>query len=109
MAASNAKVADLLRRFANVLHLERADRFKIRAYQRAAETIDSLDVDLAKLVSRGENLQQLPSIGPAISKAIEEIVRTGRFSRLEETASKLQPEMVELAKWPALDPRKILR
>jgi DNA polymerase/3'-5' exonuclease PolX len=42
MQVSNATVADLLRRYAAVLALEGADRFRLKAYRSAAETIEGL-------------------------------------------------------------------
>ena len=104
MGISNAQIADLLRRYATVLVLEGADRFKIKAYRRAAETIEALKQDAAKLVLRGEDLKQLPAIGPAISATIEQIVKIGGLPQLEESIGKLQPGLVELAAKPALDP-----
>ena len=106
---SNAQIADLLRRYATVLVLEGADRFKIKAYRRAAETIETLKQDAAKLVSRGEDLKQLPAIGSAISATIEQIVKTGGLPQLEKALGKLQPGLVELATKPALDPSKVKR
>ena len=40
MSTTNAEVADLLRRYAAALSLEDANRFKLKAYRRAAETIE---------------------------------------------------------------------
>jgi DNA polymerase/3'-5' exonuclease PolX len=42
MTASNATIADDLRRYAAALSVEGADRFKLKAYRRAAETIEGL-------------------------------------------------------------------
>jgi DNA polymerase (family 10) len=109
MAESNAAVAELLRRYATALTLNSADRFKVRAYRRAAETIESLDDDVATLVARKRDLTSIPGVGKAISRTIEEIVRTGRFSLLDQALSKLEPEVLEIAARPALDPKKVLR
>lgn len=42
MSTNNATVADLLRRYAAVLAMQGADRFKLKAYRRAAETVEAL-------------------------------------------------------------------
>ncbi len=109
MPASNAKVADLLRRYAGVLALEGVDRFKVKAYRRAADTLEAIQSDVSKLIASGEDLQQLPGIGKAISAKIEDIVRTGKLPQLEKATAKLAPELVELAGRPALDPKKVMR
>jgi DNA polymerase (family 10) len=106
---SNAQIADFLRRYAAVLVLEGADRFKVKAYRRAAETLETLKQDVTKFVSRGEDLKQLPAIGPGISATIEQIVRTGRLPQLDKALGNLEPGLLELATKPALDPTKIKR
>jgi DNA polymerase (family 10) len=109
VTATNAEIAELLRRYAATLVLEGADRFKVKAYRKAADTLEGLETDVARLVSQGEDLKQLPGIGQAISKKIEEIVTSGKLTQLERTIAKLKPELVELANHPALDPKKVQR
>ncbi len=109
MAKSNATVADLLRRYAAALTLEGADRFKVNAYRRAADTIEGLSDDVAGLVRQGSDLTELPSIGKAISAIIVEIVSSGTLKRLEHTMAHLDPGLAELATRPALDPKKVAR
>ena len=107
MAISNAKIADLLRRYARTLELERSDRFKIKAYKRAAATIETLTDDVPTLVLNENDLTQIPNVGKAISEIIKEIVATGTLSRLESATAKLSPELAELATRPGLDPKKV--
>ena len=104
---TNAGVAAILHRYAAVLNAGGEDGFKIKAYRRAAETIERMPGAVADLVARGNNLQNLPGIGKAISSAIEEIVRTGKFQRLDETLTPMPPAMVELISRPLLDPKRV--
>jgi DNA polymerase (family X) len=109
MKASNATVAELLRRYAAILALEGADRFKLKAYRRAAETIEGLSDDVAKRVQAGRDLTELPGVGKAISQVIQEIVGSGKLARLERSLQTLSPERAELATRPSLDPKKVTR
>jgi len=109
MAMSNAQIAELLRRYATVLVLEGADRFKVKAYRRGADTIETLKQDITKYVSQGEDLQQLPAIGPGISATIQEILSTGALLRLDNAVGTLEPSLVELSTKPRLDPTKVKR
>ncbi len=109
MNLSNASIAALLHRYAAVLAVSGVDRFKVKAYRRAGETIERLPDSLSLRVERGEDPRSLPGVGPAIGAAIEEILRTGQLARLSEIQSKLSPEIVELATRPQLDPKRILR
>lgn len=109
METSNATIADFLRRYAAVLSVGGADRFKLKAYKRAAETIESLDEAVADLTAKGRDLTDLPGIGKAINEVILEIVHTGKLARLEQSVAQLPSERAELASRPALDPKKIER
>ena len=109
MKTSNALVAELLRRYAAVLALEGADRFKLKAYRRAAETIEGLSDDVAERVQSSSDLRELPGIGKAMSRAILEIVNSGKLARLNRALTAMPPERAELATRPTLDPKTVLR
>jgi len=109
MSRSNANIAELLRRYAATLSLQGADRFRLNAYRRAAETIEGLQDDVARLVEQGSDLTRLPGIGKGIKEVITEIVRSGKLARLERTLAEMKPELAELSTRPALDPKKVTR
>lgn len=109
VSVSNAKVAELLQEYARALSLEGVDRFKVKAYRRAADTLESLREGVSEMVARGEDLQELPGIGKAISAKIEEIIRKGKLPQLERSVSKLTPELRELMSHPALNPQKVMQ
>lgn len=109
MKTNNATIAETLRRYASVLSVQGADRFRLKAYRRAAETIESLDESVSELVSSGSDLTHLPGIGKAISDAITEIVRNGNLSRLDRASATIPTETLELSSRPRLDPKRVAR
>jgi len=109
MAQSNAKVASLLREYASIFAIDKLEAFKIKAYQRAADTIDLLDQDVSVLVQEGADLTELPTIGKRICRTIEAIVKTGRMPQLSDAQERLTPRDREFLAHPALDPKKALR
>lgn len=109
MPQINAMVADTLRRYATALSLQGADRFKLKAYRRAAETVESMADDLGAFIQSGGNLQKLPGIGKAISEVIQEILQSGTLKKLDQAVAQLPRERAELAAYPRLDPTKIAR
>jgi DNA polymerase (family 10) len=109
VSASNAKIAELLRQYAGVLQLEGVDRFKVKAYRRAAESIESLSDEVASRIKNGEVLKGIPGVGAAIGEKIKEIVKTGKLPQLDRSLSKLKPELAELASRPELNSREVLR
>jgi len=81
----NKKVAKNLRQIALLLEKQTANPFRINAYRRAANTIDSLHVSVKKLSeSQGIiGLTRLHGVGHGIARSISEYIETGKMARLE--------------------------
>lgn len=82
----NAAVADLLREMAALLQAQGEDNpFRIAAYRHAADTVAALPRCVREIVEREglAGLDALPAVGPGIAGAIDEIVRTGHWSKLD--------------------------
>lgn len=98
---TNMEIAVIFDEIADILEFKGDNPFKIKAYRSAARTIGSLTQDLQHIAKRGE-LTKIPGIGAAISKKIEEIIRTGKL-RLHEELKKSIPEgLLEMLKIPGL-------
>lgn len=93
---TNTFVADKLREGADLLEQQAADRFRVAAYRRAADTVDKLTEPLEDIVHRHgiDGLIALPGIGRGIAAAIEELLRTGRWSKLERLRGQLEPDQL---------------
>jgi putative hydrolase len=92
----NQAIADRLAEFADLLEQQAANPFRVKAYRRAAHTVARHDEALYELDDREglHGLDSLPGIGPAIARAIEEMLRTGRWQQLERLRGSLDPEQV---------------
>jgi DNA polymerase (family 10) len=106
---SNADIADSLSVLAQMLTVEKANPYKVRAYRRAAAVIRELGESIDELVRSNADLRVYAGIGEAISAAIREIVETGTLKSLQKLRSSATPEVVELSALPRLDPRRVLR
>src|SRR5262245_7833967 len=71
-----------LREIALLLEREGGNRYRARAYERAARALEALGGGIDTLVAEGR-LTQVPGIGTALAATIEELARTGRSSTLE--------------------------
>ncbi len=93
---TNTFVADKLREGADLLEQQAADRFRVAAYRRAADTVDKLTEPLEDIVHRHgiDGLIALPGIGRGIAAAIEELLRTGRWSKLQRLRGQLEPDQL---------------
>jgi len=91
---ANAKVARMLREVADLLHQQQANPFRVSAYRRAAQTVDTLAEDVDVLAAREgiDGLVALPGIGRSLASAILEILRTGRWAQLERLRGAVEPE-----------------
>lgn len=92
----NRALADKLREMADVLEQQQADSFRISAYRRAANTLESLTQSVGEIARTDglAGLVELPGIGRGIGLAIMEMTTTGRWSQLERLQGSLQPEQL---------------
>ena len=93
---SNDEIVTLFNNMAAMLEIKGDSVFKIRAYQRAANTIDQLSWSLATAAANGEDLRKIPGIGKAISEKVQEYVATGRVAAYDLLAEELPPSVLEL-------------
>ncbi|MFZ5622719.1 MAG: DNA polymerase/3'-5' exonuclease PolX [Pseudomonadota bacterium] len=107
MPAHNAEIAALFDRLADLLEIEDANPFRVRAYRNAARTIANLGQSIAGLVETGKDLSELPGIGEAIAEKIATIVRTGRLPQLEEVEARTPGTLADLMKIDGLGPKRV--
>ena len=67
MTLSNAEVAGALDLLADLLEIEGANPFRVRAYRNAARTVVELPDSLAQMLEADQDLSQLPGIGKDLS------------------------------------------
>ena len=89
-------IALALREIAALLELHGGNKFKARAYARGARTLEASREPIAQLVETNR-LVELPGIGVALAKQIEELLRSGRSELLESLREGLPSGVLELA------------
>lgn len=107
MAVTNADIAAAFERVADLLELQDANPFRVRAYRNAARRIGELKLDLAARVAAGEGLPKLPGIGTDLAGKIEELARTGRLALLERLQRQVPAGVTELLQVPGLGPKRV--
>jgi DNA polymerase (family 10) len=72
----NVEIAHLLNQYADLLEIQGADLFRIRAYRNAARTIESLSQPLVQLLDAGKDLTKLklPGIGKGMTEHVDELL-----------------------------------
>jgi DNA polymerase (family 10) len=107
MPVHNADIAVLFEEIADLLEIENANPFRVRAYRNAARQLQGMGVPAADMVAKGEDLTELPGIGDDLAAKIQEIVATGKCHFLEKLRKKTPPTITELLKIPGLGPKRV--
>ncbi|HSF07543.1 MAG TPA: DNA polymerase/3'-5' exonuclease PolX, partial [Methylomirabilota bacterium] len=100
----NFEIARLFYEMAALLEVKNESRFRMRAYQRAAQTLETLTEDVADVAGRGQ-LTTLPGIGQDLAGRIDEYLATGRLARLESLRIDLPPAFLSLLEVRGLGPK----
>ncbi|HSJ47568.1 MAG TPA: helix-hairpin-helix domain-containing protein, partial [Gammaproteobacteria bacterium] len=109
MAIHNSEIAETFARLADLLELEDANPFRVRAYRNASRTVGSHSRSMADMVQQGEDLSRLPGIGKDLAGKIETLVQTGRLPQLERVESRTPAELRDLMKVEGLGPKRVKR
>lgn len=107
MPVHNADIAAVFEEIADLLEIEAANPFRIRAYRNAARVTGEWGRDLREMVEKGEDLTRLPGIGHDLALKIQEIVRTGHCAFLDRLHGELPPAITELLHIPGLGPKRV--
>ncbi len=100
----NFALARLFYDMASLLQARESSVFRVRAYQRAAQTLETLAEDVAAVAARGE-LTSLPGIGRDLAARIGEYLATGRIAQLDELRATLPAAFLTFLEIRGLGPR----
>jgi DNA polymerase (family 10) len=101
-----ATVANGLREIAGLLRFAGQPRFKVKAYERAAQIVETVDPELAGLVEQ-RRLRDLQGIGLALAEQIRQLWNSGSSDLLDRLRSENPPGAAELVRVPGLTPKRI--
>jgi len=101
----NAEIATVFENIADLLELRGENRFKIRAYARAAETIRHLPEEMELMHEEGRDFKDIAGIGDAIAAKSVELITTGRLRFYEELKASLPEGIINLMDIPGIGPK----
>jgi DNA polymerase (family 10) len=107
MRMTNADVARILYEVADLLELKGV-QFKPNAYRKAAKNIVSLTKDLREYQKTGK-LEDIPGVGEAIAKKVEEILATGNLKYLDDLKEELPAGLLQIMQVAELGPKTAMR
>src|SRR6266513_2864442 len=104
----NPDIARLFDEVADLLEIQDANPFRVRAYRNAARTIRDFPEPIADLVRAGtKDLTEIAGIGDDLAEKIAAIVTTGELPLRKQLASKLPAGLLDLLRIPGLGPKRV--
>ena len=107
MPVQNVEIAEIFNRYADLLEIEDANPFRVRAYRNAARVVGGESRSMADLIAEGRDLTELPGIGADLAGKIATIVATGGLPQLEQTEKRTPRALSELMQLPGLGPKRV--
>src|SRR6266478_3272199 len=98
---TNLEIAELLRDIGAAYELQNAakNKFKIIAYERAADSVEHATSELKDLYEENK-MGEVAGVGPSIQEHLSEIFKTGKSKHFEELTKNIPPIVFELMKIP---------
>jgi len=107
MPVQNAEIATMFDQAADLLEIKGDNPFRVRAYRRAARTIEGLPQSVGSMLAKEADLSELPGIGKDLAGKIAGIVESGHFDLLDQLKKKLPGDLGAMAGLPGLGPKRI--
>ncbi|MBA2667576.1 MAG: DNA polymerase/3'-5' exonuclease PolX [Trueperaceae bacterium] len=103
---TNVEIADRLERLADLLELQEANPFRVRAYRSAAEVIAAHDVSVAELDDEG--LTAMKGIGKDLARAVRDLVEAGEIPQLTALEREVPIGLLDVKRVPGVGPKRAI-
>ena len=105
----NVDIAAVFENIADLLELKGDNKFKIRAYARAAEVIRHLPEEMDLMHEEGKDFKDVAGIGDAIAAKSMELITTGRLRFYDELKAQFPDGIIKLMDVPGIGPKTAYR
>lgn len=107
MPVHNEDIAKVFEEIADLLEIEEANPFRVRAYRNAARALRGLGREVGELVAEGEDLTRLSGIGKELAAKIKEMLETGHVKALDKLHKEVPASLEALLQIPGLGPKRV--
>jgi DNA polymerase (family X) len=107
MPVLNSDIAREFEKLADLLELDGANPFRIRAYRNAARVVEELPQSITAMTAAGEDLAELPGIGKDPAHKIETLAAAGHMAVLDEMEQRTPVGLLALLDVPGLGPKRV--
>lgn len=108
MSVTNLEVAEQLREIYQLMQLAGENRFRAIAFDRAAQTIESLNEDINDYI-KNDNLTDIKGIGNSIAGDIKSYAETGKIEVLESLRDRIPADIIQWLDISGLGPKNIAK
>ena len=105
----NPEIAKILDQVADLLEIQGANPFRVRAYRNAARTVKMHAVPMRQLLGEGRDLTGLPGVGKEMASHLAELVSTGELSLLDDLDDEVPRTLVDIVALSGVGPKKAAR
>jgi DNA polymerase (family 10) len=102
----NIEIAQKFEAVADMLALQSANPFRVRAYQNAARTLRRHGVEMVDMIARGEDIAELEGVAEDLAGKIHDLALTGTTEIYETLKRKTPPLAFQLLELPGLGPKR---
>lgn len=105
MAYTNLQIAELLRKMAAAYQILNENRFKIIAYERAADSVEHLTSEVKDLYDDNK-LGEIPGVGATIVGHLTELFKTGHVRHFDSVMKRVPKAVFPLLGIPGIGPKR---
>jgi len=104
----NLEIAQIFKQMAEYIEMDEVS-FRSIAYNKASRVLESLELDIEEIYKEGgiKKLKEIPGIGEAIAKKIEEYIKTNKIKTYKKLKKQCPVDLERLTAVEGLGSRKI--
>lgn len=104
----NKQIAALFEELSDLLEIQGANSFRVRAYRNAARALENLSEAVTDILANPDrSLTDVEGIGKDLAAKIEIVVKTGVLPQLEELRAEIPAGVAEMLRIPGIGPKKV--
>src|SRR5215813_69867 len=100
----NLEIAFIFNQIADLLEIQGANPFRVRAYRRAAMNIEGLADNIETIALNG-TLRNIAGVGEDLANKIEEYIRSGRMEFHEQLKQEIPLGLAKIVEIPSVGPK----
>jgi len=100
----NLEIAAIFNQIADLLEIQGANPFRVRAYRKAAMSIEGLTDSIEFIAGQG-SVRHIPGIGEDLANKIQEYLQTGKMEFHEQLKQEIPVGLIKMVEIPSVGPK----